>query len=253
MSHVPTYAGRPEDLEDLLCFWDFQERTGTPRVARGPYRYALDEQGGPIARVDGGVWGAHAVRVEPGQWFNLPREDCPALDLHGVDAQVSVVAWVRWASDQRCQAVAGMWNETRKKRQYALFLNLTKRYDSVRNVHGHVSAVGGPTPGHPYCVSYATGATELPFDQWRCVAMTYDGGASRVYLDGVLDQREAYNPYPYPDGLFDGGSDGADFTVGAVDAAGSVRNFFGGTLGGLAVYQRALSEAELATIGTPVS
>jgi hypothetical protein len=66
-----------------------------------------------------------------------------------------------------------------------------------------------------------------------------------VYVDGRLDALEHYNPFPYPDGLFDGGDTGADFTVGAVHRGGEWGNFFGGRLGGLAVFNRALSDGEL--------
>lgn len=75
----------------------------------------------------------------------------------------------------------------------------------------------------------------------------------RVYiLTGALDVWERYNPFPYPDGLFDGGEDGADFTVGAVNRYGSWGNFFGGLIGGLAVYRRALSAEELKDISKNV-
>src|SRR5690606_9895019 len=100
---------------------------------------------------------------------------CPGLNIHGAAAQVSVVAWIKWNSLRRCQAVAGMWDESRRKRQYCLFLNLSGRYDSLQNVHGHVSAVGGPTPGDKYCVTYSTGKSIIPQQQWTQIAMTYDG------------------------------------------------------------------------------
>ena len=79
--------------------------------------------------------------------------------------------------------------------------------------------------------------------------MRYDGKESRVYVDGKLDTLEQYNPFPYDDGLFDGGADGADFTVGAVHRSGEWGNFFGGQIGGLAVFNRALTDAELARLG----
>ena len=59
---------------------------------------------------------------------------------------------------------------------------------------------------------------------------------------GRLDERPGRNPYPYPGGIFDGGPAGADFTVGAVHRGVEMGNFFAGLLGGLAVYQRALSD-----------
>lgn len=247
-----TYAKHPLEVSDLISFWDFQEEGGRDRIAKGAERYRLREMEGMIEREGEGVFGPYSARIKPGQWFNLPREDCPSLNIHGSDAQVTVVAWIKWNHDQRCQAVAGMWNETRKKRQYALFLNLSGRYDSYRNVHGHVSSVGGPTPGDRYCITYSTGGTTIPFDQWKCIAMSYDGEYSRVYLNGQLDHREYYNPYAYPAGLFDGGEDGSDFTVGSVHAGGRMNNFYGGLIGGIAVYNRALSAQELKDIGAPI-
>jgi hypothetical protein len=72
---------------------------------------------------------------------------------------------------------------------------------------------------------YASGATPIPFDRWVCIAMSYDGRYSRVFVDGRLDAWEQYNPFPYPHGLYDGGSNGAPFTVGAVHRHGAWGNF----------------------------
>ena len=68
----------------------------------------------------------------------------------------------------------------------------------------------------------------------------------RVSTDRALaDVRETFNPYAYPGGLFDGGLDGADFTVAAVHRSNTMGNWFTGVLGGLAVYDRALSDDEM--------
>ncbi len=243
-------------LPGLVAFWDFQEAEGSPRVSRGPAPLALQEQKGPIARVDGGIFGPHAAKIERGQWFIIERKDVGPLNLHGKDTQVTVVAWVKREAASTWQAIAGVWDETRKKRQYCLFLNAArgtrademKRHPLANRIHGHVSAIGGPTPGDEFCITYSSGATEIPMEGWHCLAMSYDGLASRVYVDGRLDAWEHYNPFPYPDGLFDGGEDGADFTVGAVHRGGEWGNFFGGVIGGLAVFSRALDDEEMARI-----
>jgi len=172
-----------------------------------------------------------------------------------------VAAWVRREAKDSWQAIAGVWDETRKKRQYCLFLNAPrgtkademKRYPLQNRIHGHVSAIGGPTPGDQFCITYSSGATEIPLGEWLCLAMTYDGRESRVYVNGRLDAREQFNPFAYPDGLFDGGADGADFTVGAVHRGGEWGNFFGGQIGGLAIFKRALSEAEMQALAASVS
>lgn len=250
---------RPTEVRGLISFWDFAEEAGKERVAQGQ-AYKLREMQGPIARAEDGVFGKHSAELKEGQWFRIPREECPALDLHGKEARVSVVAWVkRGAKKSAWQAVAGLWDESRGKRQYCLFLDAarrTKSTDLTRDpcrdlIHGHVSAVGGPTPGDKFCITYASGATKVPLDAWHAVAMTYDGKHSRVYLDGKLDAVEPYNPFPYADGLYDAGPTGADFTVGSVSVGGKPGNFFVGRLGGLAIYDRALSDEELASLCAP--
>ena len=44
------------------------------------------------------------------------------------------------------------------------------------------------------------------------------------------------------------GSNGSDFTIGAVLLKNGMGNFFKGQIGGLAIYNRALSNAELLEI-----
>jgi len=248
-----TAAAKPQDLPGLLCFWDFQETAGEARVAKGAQTYALKEMKGAVERSEGGVFGPYAARIKKGQWFSIPRKDCPALDLHGKDARVTVVAWIKRASASHWQSIGGVWDESRSKRQYFLFVSATSLTDSRTmtrtptkdRVHGHVSAVGGPTPNEKYCITYSSGATPVPLNEWVSVAMSYDGQFSRAYVNGKLDTLEHSNPFPYTDGLFDGGADGADFTVGSNSVSGKPSNFFDGWIGGLAVYNRALSEDEM--------
>lgn len=236
-------------VSGLICYWDFSEPGGERRYSKGPHRYALREQNGPIARIETDIEGTYAAKLEEGQWFLLPRSECPALNLHGKDAQVTVIAWLKreQTAYSHCEAVAGMWDETRRKRQYCLFLNLAI-WDSGDQVCGHVSSVGGPTPGYKYCMDASIGETEITFDRWYRVAFTYDGTWVKSFINGVLDERPGRNPYAYEGGLFDAGDDGADFTVGGVHRSDEMGNWFKGMLGGLAVFNRALSGEELARI-----
>lgn len=235
--------------EGLISFWDFQEPAGQARKAQGPYAYTLAEGGSAVERAEDGIFGPYSADVKFGQWFVLPRAECPALDIHGSDAQVTVAAWLKWADveSKGCEAVAGIWNESKRNRQYCLFLNL-RIWDSKDQACGHVSAVGGPTPGYKYCMTSAIGQTPVAKGQWQFIVFTYDSKQAKVYLDGKLDEREGFNPYDYPDGLYDGGPDGGDFTVCAVDRSGEMGNFYTGLLGGLAVYNRALTAEEVAEL-----
>jgi len=188
--------------------------------------------------------------MEEGKYFRIPREQCPELNIYGKDAKLTVMAWVkrdRKLGDQ-CESVAGMWNEENRKRQYCLFLNL-KIHNSEQQVCGHVSSVGGPTPGQRWCMDACIGATPVPFDQWQCIAFTYDGQYACSYLNGKLDSREVFNPYFYDEGICDGGECGSDFTVGAVYRLGEMGNWYVGLLGGVAVFDRVLTEEEMNVVG----
>lgn len=243
----------PLDVADLAAFWDFQNET---LLDKSLNQLRLRERGGTVARSADGVFGPASVELGRGAWLAIPRAECLALDIHGPEAQLSVVAWVKRqrSSYGGCQAVAGMWNE-HGWRQYCLFLNL-HIHNSAEQVGAHISAVGGPTPGEKYCMDAAIGATPVPFDTWTCIAMTYDGRHAAAWLDGRLDRRGDRNPYLYPDGIYTGGSEGSDFTVGAVPRpewvdenrqphGAVVANPFHGRLGGLAIYRRALAAEEL--------
>lgn len=255
---------KPEELPDLVSFWDFAEPTGKERVARGAHAYRLRDSDPkkPVVRVGDGVFGPHSAHILPGSAFHIPRAECPALNLHGPKAQVSVVAWIKREPSPNpasCQAIAGMWNE-HSKRQYCLFLNL-RIWDSAEQVGSHISSIGGATPGYKYCMDAAIGSTPVPFGTWQCVAITYDGKYARAYINGKLDSRGDRNPYRYEGGIFDGGPEGADFTVGAVlrparvdddhrEHGSILANNFCGLLGGLAVYRRALADDEIRRLAT---
>lgn len=228
--------------------WRFQEEAGKPRVAEGRHAYVLRERGGPIARVDDGVAAPGSVELREGQWFELPRSECPALNLHG-RVPLTVVAWVKRApkSFRQCQAVAGMWNETGETRQYCLFLDLAI-WDSADSVCGHVSATGRPSPGFPYCMEAGIGAKPVNLGVWHQVAFTFDGDWVRVYLDGQLDYRPGLSPYFWPQPINGGGAVGSDFTVGAVFRSGEMGNFLVGRLGGLSVYDVALAPEQIAAL-----
>lgn len=231
---------------NLVAFWDFQEAPCEGRVSKGAHPYTLLDGAGPVERVEDGVFGRYSAHIEEGKWLRIPRKECEGLNIAGPNAQVTVAAWVKrgYKSNTQCEFMAGVWNETEEKRQYGLFLNLSI-WDSSEQVCGHVSSIGGPTPGHPWCMDASIGATAVPREQWQFVAFTYDGHYARSYLNGKLDERAERNPYPYPGGLYDGGESGADFTVGAVDRLHEIGNYYVGLLGGLAIYNRALTDAEM--------
>ncbi len=252
----------PDEVAGLVCFWDFPDGGGR-LTSKGPNADVLEERNGKIAASAESIFpGGHALDIKFKQWLVIPREKCPALNLHG-DDEVTVVAWIKRKGNAYWQYIAGVWNERDEKRQYALFTTGGHQADwktlertPVRNrVHGYVSDVGGATEGKPFCFSYATGAKTVPEEKWIMASYTYDGEELRVYFNGELDSNGNANPFKWAKPIHDPGKDGADFTVaqravpkwpGYPEQEESPHNVgFAGLLGGLAVYNRALDAEEM--------
>jgi len=270
---------KPEDIPNLISFWDFQEPSGQAKIATGKHQYALEEMNGPIERVEDGVFGPYSADLQWGQWFRVKRSEAPGLDLHGDEQQITMISWVKRESDRVWQYIAGMWNEGDMKfkgkpggkgegapaRQYAIFINGAWQndyatYERTRAEYqpmGYISPFGGATPDHPFAFDYATGKTKMKQNQWYMVAFTFDGEAIKVYLDGQLDENSNYNPFLYDGPIYDPGPTGADFTVAQRDhprwptypeAVPEYEEGFDGRIGGLAIYDRALSADEIKSL-----
>jgi hypothetical protein len=245
----------PTDVPGCLAFWDFN-------------RTLLSVQGGDLRLepehpnpewVSGGIFGEACLRIGPKGSLRIPRAKLGPLNIFGPGAEVSLCVWLFRESDELWQALAGVWDESRSKRQYGMFLNARTRSESgspervpcANRIHGHISDVGGPTRGNNCCITYASGGSEIPMGTWVAAGMTAGPDGIRVYVDGRLDVCDRSNPFPMPGPIFDGEEDGADFTVGANSVRGGLDNRFGGRIGGLAVYNRALSAEEMRNLLSP--
>ncbi len=83
----------------------------------------------------------------------------------------------------------------------------------------------------------------LPINQWTHIAATYDGGALRLYINGVLAGQTNYSG-----GIFPGT---ANFGIGAIPFGTSTFGWpFSGALDEVSLYNRALSAAEIQSIFT---
>ncbi len=237
----------PSDIPGLVSFWTFDE-SGDRFTSKRGEPYCLQSGSGPLEVVEdsGASFGGTALQLSEGQWLSIPRHECPGLDIHGKDGHLTLIAWIKRKRTrvEQCEFIAGQWNETNRGRQYGLFLNI-KVFGASDRVFGHLSNIGGPTPGYKYCIDGCMGATAVPYDQWATVAMSYDGQAGYAWLNGMLDACPGVNPYYMAGGLHDSGPSGSDFTVGGVDRSGEMGNFFCGSIAALAVYSRALTAAEL--------
>lgn len=246
----------PGDIPGLVAFWTFKE-PGDRFVADQGQPYALESRSGTLAVVadSGAGFGGTALHLDEGQWLSMPREACPELDF--AQGHFTLMAWIRRkpTGKRHCEFIAGRWNETDRGRQYGLFLNISV-WGVEDRVFGHLSNVGGPTPGYRYCMDGSMSATPVPYGSWTAVGMSYDGQAGYAWFDGVLDLCPGLNPYPMAGGLYSAQGGGSDFTVGAVNRSGEMGNFFHGDIAALAVYRRALTPAEVFALsrkGLPVA
>lgn len=252
------------NTKGLVALWDFKEPEGNDRLSYGKSIYKLSEQNGSIPRVQDGPLSGNSALFGNKSFLSLKNAETGHLNIYGAMQGVTVVAWVKWTGEQT-GFIGGMWNEYQDggKRQYGLFVSLP-HYNGKNQVCGHISKTGKPTPPFPYSIDYSASKQEVPINQWVCVAFTYDGQYIRSYLNGVFEKREpelikntsgfdgypnglvqSKNPYYFPDGM---GNNGSDFTVGAVLLKSGMGNYFKGQIGGLAVFDRALKDSELLAI-----
>ena len=269
----------------LVAFWTFGEDAGQPRVSTGTReRHPLTEVGGPIARVAGGPYSGYAADLNGRQYFKIPYAETGDLNISGPDAQVSMFAVVRIVNLKQSRTIAGMWSEGKGAnddtgtRQYAMLMNMPT-YGGPNKLVPHISSEGGVTrradgSAFPWCADYAATAGEVPTERWCSLGFTYDGKYIRAYIDGVLDELKldpvkhkrtdpyftkegpggkdrGMNPYFHGRGIFrfaqqPGKVSGSDFTVGARYAVGSMLGEATiGKFGGLAVFNRAITDAEM--------
>lgn len=256
---VPCVRETLENLPGLITYWDFAPGDSA-LTSRGNGSWTLlcadDRQ--PVTVSEGPLSG-HSILFDGTNYLYIPYEKTGRLNVK--TNAVTVVAWIKWSGEQT-GFLGGMWNEHQAggMRQYGLFVSLP-HYNGANQVCGHISQTGKPTPPFPFSIDYSASKQEVPPGQWCCAAFTYDGTYIRSYLNGRFEEREvelinhtqgfegypdglrqSKNPYYFPDGI---GDNGSDFTVGAVLLKGGMGNFYKGLLGGLAVFDRALTEEEL--------
>ena len=261
-SSAKTVVERLTATSNLVAYWDFSTKSEN-LIPDGTGIWKLRTSSGenPIIEEEGPLSGYSAF-FDGTNYLYLPYEETGRLNVK--TNAVTVIAWIKWTGEQT-GFIGGMWNESQNggKRQYGLFVSLP-HYNGNHQVCGHISKTGKPTPPFPYSIDYSASKQEVPKNEWCCVAFTYDGTYIRSYLNGEFEEREeelinntkgfegypeglrqSKNPYYYPDGI---GDNGSDFTVGSVLLKSGMGNFFKGLIGGLAIYDRALTNEEIRQI-----
>jgi hypothetical protein len=89
-----------------------------------------------------------------------------------------------------------------------------------------------------------TAAAAVAAGTWAHIAAVYDGTDMRIYVDGALASNGSNNPKAYSSGIYNGT---AAFTLGAI---ATPAYYYDGKQDAAAVFNRALSAAEIASIYT---
>jgi hypothetical protein len=251
---------RLKETPGLVALWDFKEKEGHARKAYGMGTFPLKEENGTLTRIQEGPISGYSAKLGNKAFLTLENAKTGELNIFGNNQGVTVIAWVKWEGNTGF--VGGMWNEYQDggKRQYGLFVSLP-HYNGADQVCGHISKTGKPTPPFPFSIDYSASKQVVAKNQWQCIAFTYDGEYIKSFVNGEFIEREpelinhtkgfegfpdglvqSKNPYYFTDGI---GNNGSDFTVGAVLLKSGMGNFFNGLIGGLAVFNRALSDDEI--------
>lgn len=248
--------------DSLIAYWDFSTKEHALRAKGCAEELVLLAKSEDVKPefVDEGK--EHSLYFDGGDYLYIPYRQTGSLNVRS--NAVTVIARVKWTRG-KIGFVAGMWDEYANggMRQYGLFISLPY-YNGKNQVCGHISRTGRPTPPFPYSIDYSASAQEVPDGEWCTVAFTYDGKYIRSYFNGEFQAREpelishtkgfdgypeglvqSKNPYYFPDGI---GDNGSDFTVGAVFVKGKIGNHFKGNISWLAIYDRALTESEISRL-----
>ena len=285
-------------VDGLVSFWDFQEPSG-PFVSKlGAGRFALeaiDWNGANRSWGPGAAgrtadtpprqpFGPRSASIGPAQLLEVRRtfELAPELNIHGDGATLTVVAWIT-PDRQHYTAnstgrdfghVAGAWPEPISARTYVMFCPSSSRGGDwpAGHLDAEISRTGATMqPDCRWSISYALGAAAIVPGAWHMLAMTFDGGHIRAFVNGTLDYRPPrrlnppgsacnetwQNPAPvstwsnrsaWGPGGDPGSANVTNFAVGGQRTGlpgRGIGHSWVGQMGGLAVYARALDAAEL--------
>ena len=221
-SSAATVSEKVLQTPNLVAFWDFQEtnaqgnfvaRSNLNGVQTGLYPVWLRRG----SAIDGGGVGytpatwpdsGHSVIKQNaggpfGQGLNIHRTTLYAsvnrasfantpLDISG-RSPFTLAAWVKFTVNSEKHHITGIWDEGSwdrysGQRQYALF-----RINGYgERLFGHISATGAASypqsnaSGSQYARIRALNGATLAEDEWRLLAMTYNGNDAESSQDGVV-------------------------------------------------------------------
>lgn len=277
----------PKGLVSLWDFQGDAAGGNTVTSRTGPQSTTLTARGSKTVGKDSGDPGPFGPSlVLDGETVFVKDGDLGQLDVSKSGGQVTVINWVNdtannhddIVNDKPTNSLAfragshveGGPGETRQYGSYfdaPFFLGWSHAHYSP-----HIGAQDGPSPGYPWNRDYAGSArkyfTGVGQGQWHMEAFTYDGHQIVAYVDGLTDiWKGVAEPAPIVPGFtmhetvdrnpyvlnkpINGSPTTKRFTIGAAlygEPPFPGINFTKGKLGGVAVFNRALTSDEILAI-----
>jgi protocatechuate 3,4-dioxygenase beta subunit len=158
-------------------------------------------------------------------YIRVPND--PSLNLASA---LTIEAWINPTSTTGPRVIASKWNDNTSDWSYIFKKDNTTdklRVQLTKSVHGDLADL--------------VGTTDLSLGAWIHAATTYDSSTGKVllYFNGVQDGEQDVTPGQFID------SSVTDFLIGAVFTGGGINENFAGLIDELAIFNRALSPAEI--------
>lgn len=198
---------------------------------------SMAESGGTIptdADVPAGYSGT-SRDFEASETEHLTQAGNLATDISGANQEFSAVGWVKFES-----VSSTFMNFIIKGSFGSGDVQYSVDYFSTNDLVKFTFE----NPNNTYNVCEG-GSSDWDDGNWHHFAAVYNDTDMRLYKDGLLDSKGADNPLVYSGGILDTSD---DFLIGAGKFNGGLGNYFDGLIMEVAIFDRALSAAEVLEI-----
>lgn len=164
-----------------------------------------------------------------------------AYDFNGTSTYVRIPYDERFAGESAFSVA--LWV---KPRSYSMYMCIASKiygstFQNSWKIENATAALQFESYNGMSIQRVASGMTPLPLGEWSHIAITWDGQTKRVYWNGALTGEQATSI------LFDTG----DVYIGVDYDYGSLTNFFDGLMRDIRLYNRPLTDSEIAVMATP--
>ncbi len=234
---VPVAAGATNYTQLASCVGAWYMNGTTTETDRSASGYTLAVSAGDTisssASVPTGYAGASRIfTYADSEHLFIADGSCPALDINGANANITIVAWVNATTANDYTWAVTKWADSNK--QYRIGVNgTTSGHYQVFGQLSASSADGGNSDN-------IDGDTEtLDTGVWYHIALVYNDIDMRLYVNGVLDATVAKT-----DGIYNGTG---HFAIGSETSGG---DGFNGLIDEVAIFNTALSATQILEIYT---